>query len=124
MLNTIRTLTLSALVGFGALAAMPVAAQADGIYLNFGTRGDARFGVYAGERYHGERHMRRDRDWRHDRRSFCSPDRALDKAERMGLRRARIVDVNRRIVRVSGFKYGSRATVAFGNDRGCPIAYR
>ncbi len=130
MLNTIRTLALSALVGFGALAAVPVAAQADGLYLNFGGQNDTRFGVYAGDRYQGERYVHRDRDWnrdrnwRHQRRDFCSPGRALDKAERMGLRRARIVRADRRAVRVSGFKFGTRVTVAFANDRGCPILYR
>lgn len=126
MLNTIRTMTLAALVGFGALAAAPAVAQADGIYLNFGRHDDTRFGVYTGERRHGERHVRRDRGWdeRRDRRSFCSPDRALDKAERMGLRRARVVDVNRRVVRVSGLRHGNRVTIAFANDRGCPVAYR
>lgn len=127
MLNTIRTLALSALVGFGALAAVPVAAQADGLYLNFGGQNDTRFGVYGGDRDHGRHYVRRDRDreWeRYDRRSFCTPGRALDKAERMGLRRARIVHSSRRTVRVSGFKYGTRVTVVFGNERGCPIVYR
>lgn len=125
MLNTIRTLALSALVGFGALAAAPVAAQADGIYLNLGGPNDARFGVYAGNRYDGERYVRRDRerDWRPDWRRACSPNRALDKAARMGLRRASIANVNRRVVRVSGFKYGTRVTVMFGNERGCPLLY-
>jgi hypothetical protein len=129
MLNTIKTMALSALIGFGALAAVPVAAQADGIYLNFGGQNDHRFGVYAGDN-DGIRHVRRDKDrnWDRDRarhwRSSCSPNRALDKAERMGLRRARIVNMNRRAVRVAGFKFGTRVTVAFANDRGCPILYR
>jgi len=48
MLNTIKTMALSALIGFGALAAVPVAAQADGIYLNFGRQNDHRVGVTDG----------------------------------------------------------------------------
>ncbi len=124
MLNTLRTLALSALVGFGALAAMPAAAQAEGIYLNFGGQNDHRFGIHASDRYHGERRWDRDRDWRRDWRRSCSPDRALDKAERMGLRRARIVRTGRHTVQVSGFKFGSRVTVTFANERGCPIIYR
>jgi hypothetical protein len=126
MLNAIKTMALSALIGFGALAAVPAAAQADGIYLNFGRQSDHRVGVYAGDRGDGVRHVRRDRDrhWDRGRRGSCSPDRALDKADRMGLRRARIVDADRRTVRVAGFKYGGRVTVVFGNDRGCPIVYR
>lgn len=120
MLDMIRKAALSAAVGLGALAAIPAAAQADGIYLNFGDRPDARFGVYAGSRDHGMRDWRRDRDWRRS----CSPDRALDKAERMGLRRARVVDVGRNTIKVAGLKYNSRVMVVFGRDRSCPIVYR
>ncbi|WP_315924209.1 hypothetical protein [Mesorhizobium sp. SP-1A] len=133
MFKTIRTAALSALVGLGALAAIPAVAQADGIYLNYGTRPDTRLGVYVGDR--DARDWGRDRDargWGRDRdrygdrdwRRSCSPDRALDKAERMGLRRARVVDMSRHTIRVAGFKYNSRVTVVFGRDRGCPIAYR
>lgn len=126
MLNMIKTMALSTLIGFGALAAIPAAAQADGIYLNFGKQHDPRIGVYMGDGGDGVRYVRRDRDrsWHRDRRGMCSPNRALDKAERMGLRRARIVDANRRTVRVAGFKYGTRVNVVFANDRGCPIVYR
>ncbi len=122
MFNTIKAVSLSALVSLGALAAVPATAQADGVYLNFGSRPDARFGIHAGDRSRDYVDWRRDRDrdWRHS----CSPDRALDKADRMGLRRARIVDVNRRTIKVSGFKYNSRVMVVFGRDRGCPIVYR
>lgn len=128
MLNTIRTLALSALVGFGALAAIPATAQADSMYLSFGGGNHARVGVYEGNRDNGVRHVRRDRyddrNWDRDRRSSCSPNRALNKADRMGLRRARVVNMNRRAVRVAGVKYGTRVTVSFANARGCPILYR
>lgn len=120
MLNMIRTAALSAAVGLGALAAVPAAAQADGIYLNFGANHDSRLGVYAGDRDRGIRHWHRDRD----RRRACSPNRALDKAERMGLRRARIVDVGRRTIKVAGRKYNQRVMVVFGRDRSCPVIYR
>jgi hypothetical protein len=123
MLKTLKTAALSALIGLGALAAVPAVAQADGLYLNFGHSGP-RFGVYDGGR-------ERVRDWRHDRdrrdrdwRRGCSPDRALDKAERMGLRRARIVDVGRSTIKVAGRKFNDRVVVVFGRDRGCPIIYR
>jgi hypothetical protein len=121
MFNAIRTAALSAFIGFGALAAVPAAAHADGIYLNFG-HGDPRFGIHAGD--HG-RDWRRN-DWRRDRdwRRSCSPDRALDKAQRMGLRRARVVDVSRHSIKVAGRKYNGRVVVAFGRERGCPILYR
>jgi hypothetical protein len=112
MFNTIRMATLSALVGLGTLAAIP--AHADSIYLGFGNNNDPRVGVYTGDGY------RRDRDWRRS----CSPDRALGKAERMGLHRARIVDVSRRTVKVAGRQNGDRVVVVFANERGCPVIYR
>lgn len=119
MFGKIKTAALSALIGLGALAAMPAAAQADGLYLNFGGNGGSNFGFYASDRHNGYRHHRRHRNW--DR---CTPGRALDKAERMGLRRTRVVDVGRRTVKVSGRKYNNRVTVVFANERGCPIIYR
>jgi hypothetical protein len=123
MFNVIRTAALSAFVGLGALASVPAVAHADGIYLNFG-HGDPRFGIYAGEREH-RRDWRRD-NWRQDRhgRRFCTTGRALDKAQRMGLRRARVVDESRRTIKVAGRKYNDRVVVVFGRERGCPIIYR
>jgi hypothetical protein len=63
---------------------------------------------------------RRDRGWE---RRQCTPERALDKAERMGLRRARIVDVGRRTIEVRGRNWdGDRVSVRFGRwDRRCPV---
>ncbi|RVB08442.1 hypothetical protein EN918_37090, partial [Mesorhizobium sp. M7A.F.Ca.CA.004.05.1.1] len=100
MFNTIKTAALSALVGLGTLAAVP--AHADSLYLGFGNNNDPRFGVYTGD--DGYRHRRDERrgNWRRG----CSPDRALDKAERMGLHRVRIVDVSRRTVKVAGRQGG------------------
>jgi hypothetical protein len=120
MYTSIKTAALSALVGLGTLAAIP--AHADSLYLGFGNNQDPRFGVYAGDDGY-RRDYRRD-DRRDDWRRGCSPDRALDKAERMGLRRARIVDVNRRVVKVVGRQYGDRVVVVFANERGCPIINR
>ncbi|TGQ36479.1 MULTISPECIES: hypothetical protein [unclassified Mesorhizobium] len=118
MFNTIKTAALSALVGLGTLAAIP--AHADSIYLGFGNDNDPRVGVYTGgdDRYYREH--RRERDWRRS----CSPERALDKAERMGLHRARIVDISRRTVKVAGRQYGDRVVIVFANERGCPVIYR
>lgn len=127
MFNTIKTAALSALVGLGTLGAMP-AAHADGLYLGFGNNQDPRFGVYTGDDdgFYRRRHHSDDGEWREDRgwRRGCSPERALDKAERMGLWRARIVDVNRRVVKVVGRQDGDRVVVVFANERGCPVIYR
>jgi hypothetical protein len=74
-------------------------------------------------------HHGHDRGWdrprhRPDRRDRCAPWLAEDKASRMGLRRARVVDVNRRVVVVSGFDRGGRDRVVFANVRGCPLIRR
>ncbi|WP_274628115.1 hypothetical protein [Arvimicrobium flavum] len=120
MFRTFKTLALSAMIGLGGLAAMPAAAQADGVYLNFGGQQDARFGVYVGDRdgrhNRWDRHDRRDRHWR-----ACTPERALDKAERIGLRRVAVRDVTRNTIRVSGRDRGERVVVTFGRGRNCPI---
>ncbi|WP_214473781.1 hypothetical protein [Mesorhizobium sp. dw_380] len=135
MFNTVKTAALSALVGLGTLAAIP--AHADSLYLGFGNNNDPRFGVYSGDdgyrrdyRHDERRDDWRGDDWRRDGwrrdgwRRGCSPDRALDKAERMGLYRARIVDVSRRTVKVMGRQDGDRVVVVFANERGCPVIYR
>lgn len=68
-----------------------------------------------------------DRDWNdRDRNRFergCTEERALRKAARMGIRRARVVDVDRRTIDVRGRdRYDERVTVTFGRrDRSCPV---
>jgi hypothetical protein len=52
----------------------------------------------------------------------CTEGRALNKAERMGIRRARIADVGRRTIEVRGRdRYGERIYVTFGRQPSCPI---
>ena len=90
MFSKLRTAALSAVIGLGAIAAMPAAAQADGLYLNFGgSHRDAGVGIYVGGR--DGAHYRHNRYDRRDYRA-CTPHRAVNKAERMGVRRARVVD--------------------------------
>lgn len=117
MFNKLRTAVLSAIVGLGAFAAMP--AQADGLYLNFGGGGPAA-GFYAG--HDGPRYDRGRWQGRpHDFRQRCTPDRALWKAERMGIRRARVADVGRHSISVSGRSRGDRVWVRFGRAPSCPV---
>jgi hypothetical protein len=67
-----------------------------------------------------------DRDRRGWERRQCTPDRALDKADRMGLRRVRLNDVGRRTIKVSGRnRDGDRMTIVFDRrDRRCPVIDR
>lgn len=120
MISKLKTAALSALIGLGAIAAMPAAAQAEGLYLNYGTghHSGAGIGVQIGNY---DRHDYR--DYRRDRRYHraCTPNRALDKAERLGLRRAHVVDVDRRTIEVAGRKYGERMRITFARAPNCPV---
>ncbi|MBT1156367.1 hypothetical protein J1C56_12275 [Aminobacter anthyllidis] len=134
MFDKIKTAALSAVIGFSTLAAIPATAQAEGLYLNLG-QGQPNVGIYVQDRDNrnggwdnrngGRWDNRQDNRWggrpggRWDR--ACSPDRAVDKAERMGLRRARVVDVNRRSITVSGRKYGERVAITFARAPNCPV---
>ena len=125
MLTTLKTTIIAGLIGLTSLAAVP--AKADSVYLGFGDRhDDTRFGIYLGDS--SRTHYRRDRwddDWRRDewRRSErrCTPGRALDKAERMGIRRARIDFVSRRAIGVIGRSHGDRVSVTFARAPRCPV---
>ena len=48
----------------------------------------------------------------------------MNKARRMGLHRARVVDEGRRTIKVSGRKFNERVVVVFGRREGCPVVYR
>jgi len=121
MFTTLRTAVIAGLVGLTALAAVP--AKADGFYLQLGD-GDA--GVYPGES--GRTYHRRDRyrdDYREEYRGEyehrCTPERALYKAERIGVRRARIADVSRRTISIVGRSRGEQVYVTFARAPSCPI---
>ena len=115
MLRILKTTALSAMIAAGALSAVTAGAQAEGLYLNFGD--GARAGFHFGDegRRHGDRW--REQGWRRG----CSAERALDKADRMGLHRVRIVDEDRRTITVAGRQYGDRVTVTFGRGPHCPV---
>ena len=124
MLNTLKTAAIAALLGLSTLGAMPAQAQADSLYLGLGDRhDDSRFGLYLGDngRAYRRDHYRdayRD-EYRSERR--CSPERALYKAQRMGIRRARIADVSRRTIDVVGRQHGDRVRVTFARAPRCPV---
>ena len=122
MMN-LKTAAIAALVSLSTLGAMP--AQADSLYLGSGDRHEeGRFGIYLGD---GNSTYRRDRyrdyeyrdEYRSERR--CSPERALYKAQRMGIRRARIADVSRRTIDVVGRQHGDRVRVTFARAPRCPV---
>ena len=118
MFKFVRTLALSAIVGLGAVAALPASAEAAGgsVYLGFGS---GHSGPGVGFRFddRGRHHYRGP-----DRRYECSPREAVRKASRMGLRNARVVDVGRRTIEVAGRGRGHRpAVMVFGKAPSCPV---
>lgn len=125
MFKFIRTLALSAVVGLGAVAAIPASAEAAGgsVYLGFGSSGyGPNVGFHFGDRgrhhYRGPGHYNSSRY--HARE--CSPRDAVRKASRMGLRHARVVDTSRRTIKVAGRGHGHRtAVVVFGKAPNCPV---
>jgi len=108
-----RKALLAALVGVCGLPAVPASGQ--GLTLEFGNRGDSRFGISSGEDGYSPREQR------YALRSGCSPDRALDKADRMGIDNARISRVTPRRIVVFGDQDGDEARVTFGRSPGCPV---
>jgi hypothetical protein len=56
-------------------------------------------------------------------RRECTPERALAKADRMGIRRARIINVSRRTIDIAGrSRDGDRIFISFfKRDRTCPV---
>ena len=143
MSGFLKTLAIAATLGVGATA-IPAVAHADSVYFAIG-QGGPEFGVVADDdaprgypqydRVRDERRWdrddRNDRDWRRDRWERdrwerrgpprCSPDRALDKAERMGIRRAEVRRVTDRTIRISGRQYGDRVSVTFARAPHCPV---
>lgn len=116
---------LAAVVTMGTLTAAPVAGFSQDLELEIDRDGprlrlrdpecDPR---YDDECRYEERRPRRE-EWR---RAGCTENRALAKAERMGIRRARIERVGRRTIEVRGRdRRGDRVGVTFGRDRSCPI---
>lgn len=117
-------------------AALALTVTLTGIPLTFSTAMAQDFQLYLGQDGPHMR-MRDDCDpYREDCRGYgdryrdaqrfdrsCTPDRALYKAERMGIRRARIANVGRRTIDVVGrSRHGNRVVVTFDRrDRRCGV---
>ena len=65
---------LAAAIGLGSVVSVPMAAQAEGLYLNF-RDGNSSFGIGIGDHGHYNK-------WK-PQKKFCTPHRAADKAERL-----------------------------------------
>lgn len=112
----IRNACLAAAVSFGAIGASVAPSAANGIG----------FGITIGNghvetQYRGDRGYRGHRARRHHARG-CSPQRAVRKASRIGVHRARVIRAGRRGVAVAGRLRGDRVVVRFANRPNCPVS--
>lgn len=125
MLNTIKMAGLAVAVTLGGLGTFSAPSFAQDVEFMIGPDGvRMRTREYCEDNPYDRRcrESRRDRyddDGDYGRR--CGPEDALNKAERMGVRRARIVDVDRRTVDIAGRWRGDRVVLTFGRGRGCPL---
>jgi hypothetical protein len=104
----------------GAGMAMPMQASAQDLEFGIGRDG-LRIERDCNPRYEDCYRDDRRRDY-YDDRPRCSAGRALRKAERMGIRHARVADVGRRTIDVFGRdRYGDRIYITFGRQPSCPV---
>jgi hypothetical protein len=107
MFNFIQRAALAAAVVVTGMAAAPLAAQADASRLSI----QAESVQYRGDRY--DRHRPRGRE--------CTPNRAVEKAWKLGLNRPRVSRVNRNTIVVRGFQRGQSLRVVFARAPNCPV---
>lgn len=117
----VQTAALSLSVLLGSFATLP-AAEAAGVSVTVAPETVQ----YRHERDRDHRDWRHDRrdDWRRDRdrpRRACSPERAMEKAWKMGINRPRVSNVNRDTIAVRGFQRGHTVRVLFARAPNCPV---
>jgi len=123
-MNTfIRNALAALVVATAGVAASAPAANAGGVgfELSFGGHGGG-IVIRDRDRRGGwnrfENHRGHDRGWG---RSVCKPQRAVQKARHMGVRRADVVRANNRRVVVEGVRHHRIVRVVFANQRSCPV---
>lgn len=121
MLNIVKASSVCALLGVGLLAGAP--AKADSFYVGAGPYGGG-FGIVVSDHdgHRGDRDDWRRRDrWDYRPIRFCTAERAVDKAARMGVRHARVNYENRSVIGVRGHDWRGRIQLTFGRAPNCPL---
>ena len=109
MMKFVKIAALSALISLGTLAAMPAQANSGAIQFN---NANATMTVQWGG---GDR-------WDRGHRAACTPGQAVHKAQRMGVRNARVVNSNRNVIRVAGHSWrDGRTAIVFARAPHCPV---
>lgn len=114
MLKFVKTAALSALIGLGTLAALPAHATSGAIQFD---KPNATVTVQW-----GGSHRDRGGRWDRGRPAACTPGQAVHKAQRMGVRNARVVNSNRNVIRVAGHSWrDGRTAIVFARAPHCPV---
>jgi len=118
--TSLATLALAAAL----TGVVPTAANAQHFSTKIGYGHDkGRIELYIGK-YGQKNHYRGKKKKHRGHYSVCRPGHAVHKAERRGLRHARIGTVNNRFVIVKGRHHGSKVRVAFYRNSGrCDVAW-
>jgi hypothetical protein len=112
MLKFIKASAVCAVLGIATLAGAP--AQADALYVGTGHNGlHVLVRDNHGPRWQGNGHYRPVR--------ACTTERALEKARRMGVRRAHVAYQNRSVIGVKGHDRRGRIALTFGRSASCPL---
>lgn len=121
MQSLAKRLMLSAVLIAGLMPAGPSIVHAQGVQLDLnGPKPKLRLVDPDDEDW--ERRRRQSDDDDDDFRDVrCNADRALDKAARLGVRRARVTSLGRRFIEVAGRRRGERVEITFARDRRCSI---
>lgn len=116
MMKKLFPASLTALaLGLGLAIAAPATASAGSVDFRLGLYGNGG-GIYIGSGH------QRDRKFRHG--GICRPGKAIHKAQRRGVRHARIKRVGHRYIVVKGRKRGSRIKMAFyRHSPRCKVAW-
>jgi hypothetical protein len=114
--------SLALAMGLTGLPLLSYAASAQDLELNLGDNGGPKLRMREACDPNVQDCYARDRYMDRGEGRGCTEDRALDKAERMGIRHVRIEDAGRRTIDVRGRdRDGERVMLTFARAPGCPL---
>jgi hypothetical protein len=128
--QTLIATAAATLIGIGAFAAPAMATEpyakpagyVDVTYKNHGYNGG--FTLYFGSPSYKYGNHNKGYGYKKQKIRYCTTGRALHKAERFGIRHARVINANKHSITVKGRKHGHRVKVKFGRHISCPVYAR
>lgn len=126
MIKSVKAAAIAIAVTTGAAVLSTSSAQAGQFSFGFEIRGPGGYYHFhnghpsQGHYHNGPRHH--NNQYRAQR--GCKPRLAVRKARKLGVHRAQLIRMNKKTLKVRGFRYGHRTVIKFANRRGCPIIAR